>query len=458
MLTIEVLDAVESRIPTDYVEMIYPCLSWKAVYWTKGRYHMESQEYTANAFIKKRKDYWYFYTGLVSRVMEYAVRKGEEVSLLDKTMLIPMGHPSLPGLEFRNDQLELIGKARKLQRGIILSPTGSGKTILQLGILSCLYQSGQYRSLILAHTIDLVQQTVDELIKFGFDNVQMIGGKQKDKRLHGDIIVSTIQSFIKIDFREYADYFAAVIIDEAHHVSKPKGTYGKVLSKMLAPLRLGFTATLPTTDQAQFSMEGILGPIIGELTIEEAVELDILAKPKIRLIKSEYNRLVRGERKYSEVYDRGVVYNRNRNKAIINVCKEYIDQGKTVLIMVQKIYHGEVLEGFARHHGVEAHFVRGSTDDDTREKIKALFLKKKIKCVIATVVWREGINIPTLDVVVNACGGKSELVTLQAIGRGLRKTKDKEEVIIVDIFDPSHPYLISHFGERVTLYMDRGWL
>jgi len=60
--------------------------------------------------------------------------------------------------------------------------------------------------------------------------------------------------------------------------------------------------------------------------------------------------------------------------------------------------------------------------------------------------------------VFNAGGGKDELPVLQTIGRGLRRTDEKDKVIIYDFFDPSHPYLISHFGQRVTLYMDNGWL
>jgi superfamily II DNA or RNA helicase len=78
--------------------------------------------------------------------------------------------------------------------------------------------------------------------------------------------------------------------------------------------------------------------------------------------------------------------------------------------------------------------------------------------VIATAVWKEGINIPSLDVVINAAGGKSEIQTLQSIGRGLRRTEEKLQVIVVDFFDATHKMLIAHFGERVSLYFDLGWM
>jgi hypothetical protein len=59
---------------------------------------------------------------------------------------------------------------------------------------------------------------------------------------------------------------------------------------------------------------------------------------------------------------------------------------------------------------------------------------------------------------VNASGGKDEKGVLQVVGRGLRITNDKDEVLIVDIFNPSHPYLVSHFGERISLYCENNWI
>jgi len=91
-------------------------------------------------------------------------------------------------------------------------------------------------------------------------------------------------------------------------------------------------------------------------------------------------------------------------------------------------------------------------------KIKEALDEKKIHCVIATAVWYEGISIRSLNVIINAAGGKSEIRTLQTIGRGLRVTDEKKTVIIWDVWDISHRYLIEHAGERLCTYMDSGWL
>jgi superfamily II DNA or RNA helicase len=363
--------------------------------------------------------------------------------------------PSLPGITFRSDQLDLINYATAALRGIIKAPTGTGKTILQMGLMSCY---SNINTLLLAHTIAIVNQTAEELIEKGFNDVQVMGGGRERSHLYGKIVVSTMQTFKLLDPNEYSDYFGMVIIDEAHHVTNSEGIYGQILTNLLAPIRLGFTATLPTEEKAKFAMEGLLGPVIGEQTIQEASDLGILATPKIKLVKSRYNHRIHDLKRYQEVYEEGIVKNRSRNRQIVNLIEQYINEDKTILVVVTRIDHGNAIQNLAESHGLDVEFVQGNTESDTREKIKKLLIRKRIKCVITTAVWREGVNIPSLDVLINAAGGKSEIMTLQTLGRGLRKTEEKDEVIIVDFFDPSHHYLISHFGERVTLYMDNNWL
>lgn len=77
---------------------------------------------------------------------------------------------------------------------------------------------------------------------------------------------------------------------------------------------------------------------------------------------------------------------------------------------------------------------------------------------VATTSWREGVDIPQLNAVVNSGGGKSEIQTLQGVGRGLRKTDDKNEVVIIDFLDLKHFHLIRQLGERLSTYSDMRWL
>ena len=82
----------------------------------------------------------------------------------------------------------------------------------------------------------------------------------------------------------------------------------------------------------------------------------------------------------------------------------------------------------------------------------------ELDTVIATTILNEGVNIPSLGAVINAAGGKSEIIILQKIGRGLRVTDKKKEIHLVDFFDNSHRFLIEHFGERLSLYFNKEWI
>jgi superfamily II DNA or RNA helicase len=279
------------------------------------------------------------------------------------------------------------------------------------------------------------------------------------------LTVATRQSFLKV--MDLICHYGMVIVDEAHHLTSFKGTYADILSKLMAPIRIGLTATPHKDPEAVLVTEGLLGPLIGEYTINEGIKDGFMATPKIILTRLAKKRLtvpteipgkVRELFRYDEVYDAGIVHNLELNRTIVDFAKEYAKQGKSCLIMVREILHRELLMNLCTRNEVEAKFVYGNTDSEVRTLAKEYLNEKKLKCVICTAVWKEGVNIPELDVVINAAGGKAEIPALQAIGRGLRRTETKTELIFHDFFIPSHRFLVEHFGYRLTLYMDNGWI
>jgi superfamily II DNA or RNA helicase len=180
--------------------------------------------------------------------------------------------------------------------------------------------------------------------------------------------------------------------------------------------------------------------------------------PKIKIIKIPVDYKVKELRKYQDVYEQGIVKNRSRNRMIIKTAKDLAVLGKTSLILITRIDHGENLVETANLLGFKVVFIQGKDDGKMREMIRESLNNKEILTVISTNIWKEGVDLPALDCVINAAGGKSEIVLLQSIGRGLRATKDKDSVLIVDFLDLSHHYLISHFGERLAIFSEMDWL
>jgi len=128
--------------------------------------------------------------------------------------------------------------------------------------------------------------------------------------------------------------------------------------------------------------------------------------------------------------------------------------------MIQDVEHGQgeqIMEIAKEVYGIDMKFVQGSTEGDIREKIKKELESKETMAVITTSVWFEGINIKSIDVIILAYGGKSDIRTLQALGRGLRTTETKKEILLVDFLD-NYPYLAQHTLSRLKIYCDNGWL
>lgn len=451
--TIEILDPVHCRVPKPLRLEVHKCLSYKDTMYRAAAYGTKSRTVT-RSFLDKRSGI--FLTGLLPRVKKYLKNKKVKHDVLWKTFpTVPFERYNLD-LTLRNYQAQALQKIQVHQRGVILAPTGSGKTVV---IMAACSTFRNYRILFLCHTKDLLQQTHDELkIHMPDLRPQIVGGGRSKVLDHdADIVLATVQSFVKIDPMEYMDLFAVVLVDEAHHCNSRKCQFAKVVQHSLADVKIGFTATLPEERQGKLALEGIIGPVLHELTVQEGIKNKVLAMPQITLVPVPRKKEIVANIRWKDIYKKGVVENRTRNAKIVQMVYERVMDEKSVLIMVKEIEHGDILTDLLRRAKVKTTFVQGATEAKLRKEVKNWFISKRIKVVISTAVWREGINIPTLDVVVNACGGKSEIMTIQAIGRGLRVTEDKKKVEVIDFLDP-YKYLAEHAIMRLNIYYREQWI
>jgi superfamily II DNA or RNA helicase len=462
-MKITVINPIYSKVEKQYYNTLKNLLSYEAVFYRvkKGDYRKTRKVYPKRmistdgvfltGFLPKVKDF--LDKSAISYTIEYFQAYLEQQESVN--------YPKSPYLSNKVEahenwphQVPLIQTAVHEKRGVIQAPTGIGKTVMAAGIISCFRNK---KVLFLCHTISLLTQTAKEFSTW-FPSIGMI--YKDSKQYDCDITVSTMQTMGKLVDDNTIDLlpkYDIIIVDEAHHVATNAGLYAKILGKLDAPIRIGLTATIPTEDEAALTLEGYIGPVIDSMTMDEGMEKGLLAKVQMRIIQSKTDHNVKALNRYPDVYDAGVVFNKSKHWLIATTTKEYTDINKSVLIIVSRIDHGKELETVCRLRGIDALFVYGHTEDADREIIKQELTSKNRLCVISSAIWREGINIPSLDVVFYVAEGKSDIATLQAIGRGLRKTTEKEVVILIDIFDDSHYFLISHFGKRLCVYMDAGF-
>ena len=440
------LDSIHSKIDSGYAR-IKKCLAYPGVYYIQREYNKERKDYEAYYIGRDGT----FYSGLIPRILEYAKKKQIkiEVDYKRRERIEPSSEPNI-NLTLREVQSVLVRKAIDNQRGLIVSPTRTGKTVVMAGIISCFKDR---KVLILSHTLDIVNQTYTKFKEYGLKNISIITGSKKNE--FNDITIASIQTFAKFNPEIYSTYFDMIFVDEVHHAASNQ--YAKVLSEILAPIRVGFTATPLTDKKKELIVEGYFGQIIGRVTIDEASEMGILAIPKIKLIPVPVISSIKDLRNYKDIYREAIINSNVRNLLIAEEVVEKAENKMTTLILVKEIEHGLNLQSLCEKLNLKVKFVQGSTDSDQREKIKNALNDREYDCVIATVVWKEGVDIPSINCLINAIGGKSEIQTLQGVGRVLTITRDKKEAEIIDFLD-GYKYLAEHTIQRLSIYVNSGWL
>lgn len=463
-LWVKTLDSVWSECSDEAATHITPLLTYTDIKWSMGQ-KVKSKVCMLHL---TSDDRYFFHTGFVPRVLKYLRKKGK-VEYTTEIPVMDYDEPHLEGIVFREYQKAFFPIAIQKGRGVLQAATGAGKSIIIGGLMSAFSQE---KILFLVHTQDLVTQMMQDLPKWGIKDIGEWTGTTKKK---ARIMCATVQSFKKV-VNDFSEYFDVVICDEAHHVNDILSLYGYTLQRLAAPIKLGTTATLPTSEKGKMHLEALLGPVIHTLSIKEGVDhLKILSKPRIKIVEQELmasrellckKDMPQSRKKspddYSEeypvIYWNGIVKNFKRNVDVLTTARDAVAAGKSVLINVVQLEHIKELQTLNQEYFnfpmVEMH---GSLKKEERDQIKIDFKSGKVKCVVATSVWREGIDIPNLNMCILAGSGKSELAVLQFIGRGLRRSEGKVDVDIVDFHDICHYFLENHFNARMKIYRENGW-
>lgn len=437
--------------------------------WKKGPYGRKKIKKETRMISPTGGDEFIFLTGLVTRALDYLEANNIPYEYTTDVPEMACDEPGIAGIEFRDYQVRLSDAAINEGRGVLLSPTGTGKSYIILRIMSAFTQEN---ILFLVHTKDLMNQIKDDLIKF---NLGEVGEYSGNKKVRKRIMVATIQTMYKYA-EDFTDYFDLVIVDEGHHVAslseQSNGKeripmYASFLMKSAAPIKLALTATLPTKDHSLKALEALVGPVIGEYTMEEAEEdetlaefdIEIITMPQMpaQMIQDVSSFEVTKRKKLSQyqiVYRNGIVDNVSRNMRLLSRVAELIEAGKSCMINIVNTRHGDnLMELIDEHFDFDAVFARGSTKN--RKDIIQDMRDKKIMCVICTVIFVEGIDIPSLDVFVNAGGGRDSKGVKQKLGRALRKHKDKR-ALYIDTLDEVHSILFQQSKDRIETLKKTG--
>ena len=239
--------------------------------------------------------------------------------------------------------------------------------------------------------------------------------------------------------RHYADvqpdYYNYLVVDEAHHAVAP------VLKRVIQYFNTEFTIGLTATDQRpdKKKLETVFGTYSTSLSLKEAMEKEVVAKANVYRIETniDLSQVRFNGKDYVNADLEKRVRVTSRNELIVNVLEEYFTSGEAGLrqgvIFCVNVNHANEMAKLLNNAGMTAASYTGQTKNST--ELMEDFKQKRIRFLCACNMISEGWDYPELGILVMARPTLSKVLYLQQIGRGLRKTDVKKNVIVIDVVD-----------------------
>ena len=342
--------------------------------------------------------------------------------------------------------------AKSNHRGIVVLPTGSGKTIIGLWGIKELKQ----KTLIVVPTIDLLYQWKEKIEKLlGYPNVGVFGAGEKEIK---DITVTTYSSAY-LNVEQLSDKFGFIIFDEVHHL--PSEKYAIIAEGLLAYHRLGLSATPERTDNLHLQLEALVGPIVFRLAPKALREKGFLADYEIKRIyvnlppevAEEYKKyrdlylsyarrmgldlsidpfmrfeqLIRFSGRSKIAHNALVALEKSRKIALnadvkMQKLNDLLKQHKQDKVLIFTRYTDMVYK-ISSTFGIP--LITHKTTPSERKKILNAFKKGQFTKLVTGEVLDEGADVPDANIAIVVSGTGSQRQYIQRLGRILRPKEKK---------------------------------
>ncbi|MEG1009269.1 MAG: helicase-related protein [Clostridia bacterium] len=284
---------------------------------------------------------------------------------------------------------------------------------------------------------------------------------------------------IKTDKETNHNYFAnGLCVSNCHHSTA--SSLRSILSKCYrSSYKIGFSGTLPKDGTCEsFTIQSYIGPCVHKLTSAELIsnkkatpvhvecyDLNYLSDNIKQKLFEIRNNKIDGEGTKILNLERNVM--RENRDRLLFICEKIINAKNNSLVLfndVQGKYGRKIYQHVKENSELVVYYIDGSTSSENRDYFKQQMEQNNNVVIVASVgTFSEGISINNLHNIFLAECGKSEVITAQILGRGMRLLEGKEKVIVYDFVDNyifgklknSINYLYKHGLERQRMYMER---
>ena len=341
-----------------------------------------------------------------------------------------------PLFEPRSAQIEALcaledTRAEGAHRALVAAATGVGKTYLAA------FDSKDYaRVLFVAHREEILAQAAISFKNVrNSDNYGFFSGKEKstDKAVIF-ASVATLGRAAYLNEKYFAsDYFDYLVIDEFHHAVNDQ--YRRIVDYFKPQFLLGLTATPERLDGRNI-YEICDYNVPYEISLKDAINKGMLVPfhyygiyddtdySGIHIVRGKYDEKELNETYIGNVYRHDLIY------------KYYCKYGsrKALGFCCSREHAEEMAKEFSTRGIPSAAVYSNANGEFSEDRVSAIrrLTAGELKVIFSVDMFNEGVDIPSVDMVMFLRPTESPIVFLQQLGRGLRKSKGKEFLNVLD--------------------------
>ena len=352
--------------------------------------------------------------------------------------------------ELRDNQDLAVAEMLKFNNGVLLAPTGSGKTIMGLKIIEALHK----RALILVEKKVLLDQwleRINEFLEIKVDGEAIKPGfyTSASHKLTSYVDVAMIRSIYNASvFNDYD----VIIVDEAHHIASKESE--RIIRLFNARYVFGLTASAKRSDKLEGIIYKAIGPIRYELDRSYNSSLERELKVIFTKFKAKDEAISDNNTILNELYQ-----NDERNSLIIENALNAYQNGGGILILTKRVEHIKILYERLSRVCMDVYHIAGEYSKEEKAKFYSDIKKLKRKFIIIStgLYLGEGFDHETLDTLFVAMPIKWEELLKQYIGRIERISSDKHKTTVYDFVDIKVGSLCCMFKSRLKEYHKLGY-
>ena len=386
--------------------------------------------------------------GYLQKLLGTATGMGVKYDIVDKRSRFDMLDLDSSHIQLRPYQARALKDlVMNGQEGLLVSPAGSGKTVMGLSLIPMFGQP----TLWLTHTTPLFEQALARAETFlpylKGDDIGTIGAGN-DWKVGNVLTVGMVQTLVRRPEETYTlmNKFGMVILDEAHHA--PATTFTQVLGTLNPFFLYGLTATHIRRDGLHNLMFQVLGEVLSTVTIDEVRKHEGIHVPKVicRYIDEVPIQAVSFGQILSELVDHP-----GRNILITNDIVSEAERGNICVVITDRRRHAEILYEFIKARWNNTTIATGNYNKkQQKEAISKLEAGEATVLVTTASLLGEGFDHAPINRGFLCLPFRNAAKTEQILGRIQRTAEGKEDAIVYDYVD-NHSLLQHQFRNRGSL-------